>query len=153
MWNQEKALVGAFSVITNLRIELFGALLSPLCPVPPCNVWCLQLSSDDIITVLTTYIILFSDDFCSLMDRRRVEQTQVRHASHISRWIKNIYIWLFVMCRSGLSGCCSATSTACSRAASPGSSWPTPSTWSPASGRWRTSRRWGKSMSTLKSHN
>ena len=26
--NQEKALVGAFSVITNLRMELFGALLS-----------------------------------------------------------------------------------------------------------------------------
>ena len=26
-FNQEKALVGAFSVITNLRMELFGALL------------------------------------------------------------------------------------------------------------------------------
>ena len=36
-----------------------------------------QLSSDDVITVLTTYIILFSVDFCSLIDRRRVEQTQV----------------------------------------------------------------------------
>ena len=30
------------------------------------------------VTVLTTYIILFSVDFCSLIDRRRVEQTQVR---------------------------------------------------------------------------
>ena len=29
-FNQEKALVGAFSVITNLRMELFGALLSTL---------------------------------------------------------------------------------------------------------------------------
>ena len=27
-FNQEKALVGAFSVITNLRMELFGALLT-----------------------------------------------------------------------------------------------------------------------------
>ena len=27
-FNQEKALVGAFSVVTNLRMELFGALLS-----------------------------------------------------------------------------------------------------------------------------
>ena len=26
-FNQEKALVGAFSVITNLRMELFGALI------------------------------------------------------------------------------------------------------------------------------
>ena len=26
-FNQEKALVGAFSVLTNLRMELFGALL------------------------------------------------------------------------------------------------------------------------------
>ena len=37
-----------------------------------------QLSNDDFITVLTTYIILFSDDFCSLIDKRRVAQTQVR---------------------------------------------------------------------------
>ena len=29
-FNQEKALVGAFSVITNLRMELFGALLQTL---------------------------------------------------------------------------------------------------------------------------
>ena len=29
-FNQEKALVGAFSVITNLRMELFGALLATL---------------------------------------------------------------------------------------------------------------------------
>ena len=28
-FNQEKALVGAFSVITNLRMELFEALLAP----------------------------------------------------------------------------------------------------------------------------
>ena len=28
-FNQEKALVGAFSVITNLRMELFAALISP----------------------------------------------------------------------------------------------------------------------------
>ena len=29
-FNQEKALVGAFSVITNLQMELFGALLAML---------------------------------------------------------------------------------------------------------------------------
>ena len=29
-FNQEKALVGAFSVISNLRMELFEALLTPL---------------------------------------------------------------------------------------------------------------------------
>ena len=42
-FNQEKALVGAFSVITNLRMELFEALPPPrpprtgkkLCPRPP----------------------------------------------------------------------------------------------------------------------
>ena len=33
-FNQEKALVGAFSVITNLRMELFQALLYSLCIVP-----------------------------------------------------------------------------------------------------------------------
>ena len=32
-FNQEKALVGAFSVITNLRMELFGALLATLAVV------------------------------------------------------------------------------------------------------------------------
>ena len=37
-----------------------------------------QLSNDDFITVLTTYIILFSDDFCNLIDKRRVAQTQVK---------------------------------------------------------------------------
>ena len=31
-FNQEKALVGAFSVITNLRMELFGALVFIHCP-------------------------------------------------------------------------------------------------------------------------
>ena len=33
-FNQEKALVGAFSVITNLRMELFQAL-DPICPGSP----------------------------------------------------------------------------------------------------------------------
>ena len=32
-FNQEKALVGAFSVITNLRMELFQALLSTVLPL------------------------------------------------------------------------------------------------------------------------
>ena len=31
-FNQEKALVGAFSVITNLRMELFGALIRTQVP-------------------------------------------------------------------------------------------------------------------------
>ena len=35
-FNQEKALVGAFSVITNLRMELIEALLPGLQP-PPCS--------------------------------------------------------------------------------------------------------------------
>ena len=41
-FNQEKALVGAFSVITNLRMELFEALLSAMvtsmCPLA--RAWC-----------------------------------------------------------------------------------------------------------------
>ena len=37
------------------------------------------------VTVLTTYIILFSVDFCSIIDRRRVEQTQVRGEPDIFR--------------------------------------------------------------------
>ena len=32
-FNQEKALVGAFSVLTNLRMELFQALVTPLMPL------------------------------------------------------------------------------------------------------------------------
>ena len=40
-FNQEKALVGAFSVITNLRMELFEALMSRPCPTqqPVSGVW------------------------------------------------------------------------------------------------------------------
>ena len=34
-FNQEKALVGAFSVITNLRMELFQALITITSPDPP----------------------------------------------------------------------------------------------------------------------
>ena len=34
-FNQEKALVGAFSVITNLRMELFEALVHILAPLLP----------------------------------------------------------------------------------------------------------------------
>ena len=34
-FNQEKALVGAFSVITNLRMELFGALATTLLITSP----------------------------------------------------------------------------------------------------------------------
>ena len=33
-FNQEKALVGAFSVITNLRMELFDALVSGVSVIP-----------------------------------------------------------------------------------------------------------------------
>ena len=32
-FNQEKALVGAFSVLTNLQMELFQALVTPLMPL------------------------------------------------------------------------------------------------------------------------
>ena len=38
-FNQEEALVGAFSVITNLRMDLFEALAptrAQLCPAPAC---------------------------------------------------------------------------------------------------------------------
>lgn len=45
------------------------------------------LSNDDIITVLTTYIILFSDDFCNLIDKRRVAQTQDRFIWMLQRYI------------------------------------------------------------------
>ena len=34
-FNQEKALVGAFSVIANLRMELFGALVTMVYHAPP----------------------------------------------------------------------------------------------------------------------
>merc|ERR1711990_930649 len=45
------------------------------------------LCGDDVVTVLTTYIILFSVDFCSLIDRRRVEQTQERFLRMLQRYI------------------------------------------------------------------
>ena len=34
-FNQEKALVGAFSVITNVRMELFQALMNTIVILPP----------------------------------------------------------------------------------------------------------------------
>jgi len=45
------------------------------------------LCGDDVVTVLTTYIILFSVDFCSIIDRRRVEQTQDRFLRMLQRYI------------------------------------------------------------------
>ena len=38
-FNQEKALVGAFSVIANLRMELFEALVSTLCTIAKTLHW------------------------------------------------------------------------------------------------------------------
>jgi len=46
-----------------------------------------DLITDDITTILITYIILFSVDFCSLMDRRRVEQTQEVYIRMLQRYI------------------------------------------------------------------
>jgi len=45
------------------------------------------LSNDAIITVLITYIILFNVDFCSLIDKRRVEQIQERFIRMLQRYI------------------------------------------------------------------
>ena len=84
-----------------------------------------QLSNDDFITVLTTYIILFSDDFCNLIDKRRVAQTQVRQTMIT---ITDLYLNSYLS-RIDSSGCSSATSTASSRASWPASSWPTRWTW------------------------
>ena len=44
-FNQEKALVGAVSVITNLRMELFQALVAMLLVVAALIHWC-QISED-----------------------------------------------------------------------------------------------------------
>ena len=41
------------------------------------------VADDSIITVLLTYIILFSPDFCKLTEKRPVEQLQVRAKSFI----------------------------------------------------------------------
>jgi len=46
-----------------------------------------DLITDDITTILITYIILFSVDFCTLMDRRMVEQTQERYIRMLQRYI------------------------------------------------------------------
>lgn len=43
--------------------------------------------SDDIITILMTYIILFSVDFCTLQDRRRVEQLQEQFIRMLERYV------------------------------------------------------------------
>ena len=51
-FNQEKALVGAFSVITNLRMELFEALLTTRATAA-------QRRRDPLITMLNPYL------FCS----------------------------------------------------------------------------------------
>ena len=46
-FNQEKALVGAFSVITNLRMDLFEALLASLPPTSG-----IQLTAYNLATML-----------------------------------------------------------------------------------------------------
>ena len=53
-FNQEKALVGAFSVITNLRMELFEALISTNC------VRMLQAIWDWVILFLVIYTAIFT---------------------------------------------------------------------------------------------
>ena len=45
-FNQEKALVGAFSVITNLQMELFQALLSLVRPLPGGEFYFHEIVSD-----------------------------------------------------------------------------------------------------------
>ena len=56
-FNQEKALVGAFSVNTNLRMELFQALVKIVCEhsvccTPPAAAW----------TLLTVSVLQMEDD-------------------------------------------------------------------------------------------
>jgi len=46
-----------------------------------------DLITDDITTILITYIILFSVDFCPLLDRRRVERTQDVYIRMLERYI------------------------------------------------------------------
>lgn len=46
-----------------------------------------NLITDDVSIILITYIILFSVDFCSLFDRRRVEQTQDIYIRMLERYI------------------------------------------------------------------
>ena len=72
-FNQEKALVGAFSVITNLRMEIFQALLSTvpctvLTTVPSTNtvpnVYCLNIPSPALTNnpfIATTFNRVFND--------------------------------------------------------------------------------------------
>jgi len=43
--------------------------------------------SDDIITILLTYIILFSVDFCTLQDSRHVEQLQEQFIRMLERYV------------------------------------------------------------------
>eukprot|EP00090_Calanus_glacialis_P025704 TRINITY_DN4030_c0_g1_i1.p1 TRINITY_DN4030_c0_g1~~TRINITY_DN4030_c0_g1_i1.p1 ORF type:complete len:800 (+),score=137.49 TRINITY_DN4030_c0_g1_i1:357-2756(+) len=46
-----------------------------------------DLITDDITTILITYIVLFSVDFCPLLDRRRVERTQDVYIRMLERYI------------------------------------------------------------------
>jgi len=46
-----------------------------------------DIITDDITTILVTYIILFSVDFCPLLDRRRVERTQDVYIRMLERYI------------------------------------------------------------------
>lgn len=46
-----------------------------------------DLITDDITTILITYIILFSGDFVQLVDSRRVERTQETFTRILQRWI------------------------------------------------------------------
>ena len=56
-FNQEKALVGAFSVITNLRMELFVALPRILPPVPDLTASTLQETQTGLMTGLVDFIL------------------------------------------------------------------------------------------------
>ena len=59
-FNQEKALVGAFSVITNLRMELFEALASGAnCALSHLNIFCCReklLAGEQVDVVLTSKV-------------------------------------------------------------------------------------------------
>ena len=80
-FNQEKALVGAFSVITNLRMDLFGALV-------------------DIVIILIITIIITVHQVDIMLDKLIIKDVQLTAANDDNYFVFEDQIYNTMLCFS-----------------------------------------------------
>ena len=80
-FNQEKALVGAFSVITNLRMELFGALV-------------------DIVIILIITVIITVHQVDIMLDKLIIKDVQLTAANDDNYFVFEDQIYNTMLCFS-----------------------------------------------------